>query len=204
MRLTVALAGLWEWDAEVMWRRTSIGNGITYEITYNHELRMLAVCIFLWIVSRQDLQHQTISAGLPAAFLIAAIPIGFLLPPQAGAAHLANSTLPEALLADALLPRAIFLVSGALPGAALLIISFLRRGAIGAGDGLCLIACGLWIGSEAAMEMLVLAAFMAGLYSAVCLAIRKMDKSSTIAFLPFLAAAQSICLCRDVICGILQ
>ena len=186
MRLTVALAGLWEWDAEVMWRRTSIGNGITYEITYNHELRMLAVCIFLWIVSRQDLQHQKISTGLPAAFLIAAIPIGFLLPPQAGAAHLANSTLPEALL-------------GALPGAALLIVSFLRRGAIGAGDGLCLIACGLWIGSEAAMEMLVLAAFMAGLYSAVCLAIRKMDKSSTIAFLPFLAAAQSICLCRDVV-----
>ena len=137
------------------------------------KMRMLAACIFLWGVSVPDLRSRTVPAQAPAVFAAGAVLLDLAFPSPVGTT---------------------FLLTGFLPGMCLLAISALGRHSVGAGDGLCLLACGSWIGPEMAAELLVLSAVLAGAYGAVCLLLLGKPKDSTFAFLPFLAAGQSICL----------
>ena len=137
------------------------------------KMRMLAACIFLWGVSVPDLQSRTVPVQAPVAFAAGGVLLDLVFPSPVGTT---------------------FLFTGFLPGMCLLAISALGRHSVGAGDGLCLLACGSWIGPEMAAELLVLSAVLAGAYGAVCLLLLGKPKDSTFAFLPFMAAGQSICL----------
>ncbi len=136
-------------------------------------IRMLTSCIFLWISAIPDLRSRKVPVCIPALFFGAAILWNILAPGTAGA---------------------LYYFLGAVPGALLLVAALLTKGGIGEADGLCLITCGVWTGAENAAQVLAAAAFMAGLCSAALLITRKRDRKSTIPFLPFMAAAQSLCL----------
>ena len=82
-----------------------------------------------------------------------------------------------------------------LPGVFLLLLSWITRGQVGSGDGMCLLVSGLWIGSEKAGLQLFCAAVMSAVYAAGLLIYervhgknREKGAEQTIAFVPFLAA----------------
>lgn len=78
---------------------------------------------------------------------------------------------------------------GALTGVALMIISRLTKGAIGAGDGLVLIVTAFYQGFAGNVGMLLLALFLSAVVSATALIIRKVKRDYELPFVPFMLAA---------------
>ena len=141
-------------------------------------VRLTAGCVFLWIAAVPDIRAQSIPAWLPVPFAAAA------------------------LAADLLLPSGIErteLWAGALPGTVLLLLSGLLKGKIGEGDGICLLVSGLLTGLTPAIVLTETALVLAAAAGALCVWTKRKRAGDRIAFIPFLAAAQTLILAAAMI-----
>lgn len=83
---------------------------------------------------------------------------------------------------------------GILPGIFLLGISAVTGEAIGYGDGLAVAVCGLALGAEPAIRILMTALFLSAGWSLLLLVLRKAGKKESFPFVPFLLTAQIVTL----------
>ena len=77
---------------------------------------------------------------------------------------------------------------GLLPGLLLSALSLAAGQALGLGDGLVLLACGMMTDPETVLGMLFIAFFLAGFYALFLLLARKKDRKESFPFVPFLLA----------------
>lgn len=75
---------------------------------------------------------------------------------------------------------------GALPGIALMTISIVSKGAIGAGDAYLAIAVGIFLGPGFAMGILLISSIVAAIYSLIMLVAKRVDRKDKIPFVPFM------------------
>ena len=137
-------------------------------------IRLGAACAFLWSMAIPDLRTKRIPVSGMAIF---------------AAAVLAASAIRQSDM------DGYPLWIGAIPGAAILLMSFALRGKIGEGDGICIMACGICTGISEILLILANALWMCAAAGACSIVIRikgGRDSDETIAFIPFLAAAASI------------
>lgn len=78
---------------------------------------------------------------------------------------------------------------GAIPGLVLLFVSLLTSEAVGKGDGLVLIAVGIYTGFWAAMTILCLALFLCSFINLCRLVLHKINRKDRVAFIPYLTLA---------------
>ena len=71
-------------------------------------------------------------------------------------------------------------------GAAMMVVSWVSRAAVGMGDGLLLCMTGVYLGFAENLELLLGALFLCGIYSAVLLIRRKAKRKTGVPFVPFL------------------
>ena len=134
-------------------------------------VRQLTACIFLWLSAVPDLRTKRIPVWIPAVFLLAAAAADALLPSVSDRREL---------------------WAGAVPGAILLMLSFLSRGKIGEGDGICLLVCGLLTGITQTVLIAEIALLLAAAAGAILLLTKRCRAKDQIPFLPFLAAASTV------------
>ena len=84
--------------------------------------------------------------------------------------------------------------AGAVPGAALLLLSFLSRGKVGEGDGICLVICGLFAGLTKTVLIAETALLSAAAAGAFLLLTKQRRPEDRLPFVPFLAAASTLVL----------
>ncbi len=83
-----------------------------------------------------------------------------------------------------------------LPCGILLLAGFLKKGSVGAGDALVLGALGIWCGFTAVLWILGIGCVILSLICIPLLVLRRVQKDSTMPFVPFLlAGAVFWCLC---------
>ncbi|MDO5389785.1 MAG: prepilin peptidase [Eubacteriales bacterium] len=75
---------------------------------------------------------------------------------------------------------------GLLPGAVLLGVSKLSREALGMGDALLMLVLGIYLGLEAAFDVLLLALFLAAVWAGILILAKKKSRSYAFPFVPFL------------------
>lgn len=141
-------------------------------------VRLAAGCVFLWTAAVPDIRAQSISVWIPVPFAAAALAADFLLP----------SCIERTEL-----------WAGALPGAVLLLISRLLKGKLGEGDGICLLVSGLLTGVVPAVVLAETALVLAAAAGGFCILTKRKKAGDRIAFIPFLAAAQTLILAAAVI-----
>ena len=137
-----------------------------------YTVRLAAGCLFLWMAAVPDLKTREIPARIPASF--------------AAAALAANLFLPTGI-------DRLELWAGALPGAVFWLLSFLFKGKIGEGDGICLLVSGLMSGLTPAALILAAMAGGIGMWT------KQRRAGDKIPFIPFLAAAQSLLLAAQIV-----
>ncbi|MBR4669717.1 MAG: prepilin peptidase [Butyrivibrio sp.] len=123
--------------------------------------------IFMFVLSVQDIRNREISAKLLmicAVISISGAVIGIL----------SNNM--------SIIDVAISL----LPGAGLLLLSFVTRQQIGYGDGLIALILGPALGIEILIIGLMAAFFGSGVFSLILLAVKKAKRKSRIPFVPFI------------------
>lgn len=81
------------------------------------------------------------------------------------------------------------LLLGMLVGVAMLFLSILTGGRIGAGDGVVLIVTGIYLGVERNLTLLLCGLLMCGIWAFVLIVLRKKSRKDTIPFIPFLLVA---------------
>lgn len=81
-----------------------------------------------------------------------------------------------------------------LPGAAMIVISFLTNKKVGYGDGILLVILGIMEGIDKILLVFCVGLFLQSLAAVVLLLMRKADKQTCMPFVPFLLAAQIILL----------
>ena len=166
-------------------------------------IRLLAASVFLWTAAIPDLRTKRIPVWIPAVFLLAAAVWDMFLPYGLATDLLtfSGSALEQTgVAAGWLTPLSLDrreLWAGAVPGAVLLLLSFLSRGKIGEGDGICLLVCGLFVGITQTVWILELALLFTAAAGAALLLTKRLRADDQIPFLPFLAAASIILL----LCG---
>lgn len=74
-------------------------------------------------------------------------------------------------------------------GAALLLLSVLTAGKIGAGDALILIVTGIYLGLEKNLELFFIGLFLCSMWSLCLLLLRKKSRKDSVPFVPFLLTA---------------
>ena len=74
-------------------------------------------------------------------------------------------------------------------GVAVLLPAVLGRGSIGAGDGMILAACGIFLGFWANLTLLMTALMFAGMAALFLLVIKRKGRNYRMPFVPFLLAA---------------
>ena len=84
------------------------------------------------------------------------------------------------------------LLSAMIPGAVLLWIGFISANAIGYGDGLMMFMVGPLFGVERMVEGMLLAFFVSAIVSILLIVLRKVNRKTTIPFIPFLASALGV------------
>lgn len=104
----------------------------------------------------------------------------------------------KAFLTGALIEEMLFLAKGVLPGVFLILLGAVTRQAIGYGDGLLLLACGLCLGGEMAGILLLTGLFLLFPVSLSLLLCGKAQRKTQLPFAPFLLAAYLICLAQVV------
>lgn len=145
--------------------------------------RLLAASAFLWTAAVPDLRTKKIPLWIPAVFLPAAL-----------AADLFFFTAPAADLFPTSVSGRRELWAGAVPGAALLLLSFLSRGKVGEGDGICLVICGLFAGLTKTVLIAETALLSAAAAGAFLLLTKQRRPEDRLPFVPFLAAASTLVL----------
>ena len=143
--------------------------------------RLLCACLFLWTAAVPDLRSKRIPLWIPGIFFTAAVAADLLEP--------GGSSKWE-------------LWAGAAPGVLLLILSLVFRGRIGEGDGICLIVCGLFTGIRAAVVIAEMALVMAALICLVSVVTGKRKAGDRIAFIPFIASAESLFLIAGMLLSV--
>ena len=134
-------------------------------------IRLGAACAFLWAAAVPDHKTRRIPVWILAVFLAVVI-----------AADLWTG--------GGLIKREYW--TGAIPGALFLLLSFVTRGAVGEGDGLCILACGMCIGLYEIVPVLTGALWLSALTGAVTLLTGRSKEERELAFIPLLAAASSL------------
>lgn len=86
------------------------------------------------------------------------------------------------------------LLTGLVPGAGLLLISFCTRESIGFGDGMILCVLGLFLGIKDALAVLGMALFFAAMLAAVLLVLKRAGRKTELPFLPCLFAGYLLSL----------
>ena len=87
-------------------------------------------------------------------------------------------------------PMLLFAIPAILPGAVLLILSFLTEKKIGYGDGMVLMLLGCMEGIRMAFLVFCIGLFLQSLFAVGLLIAKKADKQSCIPFVPFLLAGR--------------
>ena len=118
----------------------------------------------LGICSVEDLKTKKVSACYLISFALLAVYL------QVRHIHL---SLPSVL-------------GGAALGLVFLGITILRMDAMGLGDGLVLMVVGIFLGFRESVEVMVIAVFLTAIYALFLLIVRRKDKQTEIAFIPFL------------------
>ena len=75
---------------------------------------------------------------------------------------------------------------GLLPGAVLLGVSKLSREALRMGDALLMLVLGIYLGLEAALDVLLLALFLAAVWAGILIVVGKKGRNYAFPFVPFL------------------
>lgn len=135
--------------------------------------RAAAGCIFLWMSAVPDIRSQRIPVWIPASFASAALAVNLFLPTGIEGREL---------------------WAGALPGVCLLLLCCLLRGELGEGDGICLLVSGLITGLTPAVVLAEAALVLAAATGGFCILMKRKGAGDKIAFIPFLAAAQTLIL----------
>lgn len=142
-----------------------------------YEWRLLVLCVFWWAAAVPDLRSKMIPIYLPVFFFAAAVVTNVCLP---------TSIDPKQLW------------TGAVPGGLLLLLSFVLKGKIGEGDGICLLAGGIWTGISYILIILEGALVLVSLTGMILIAARRGKADERIPFLPFLAGSASMIFLREL------
>ena len=146
-------------------------------------LCLLLITGFLCILSVSDIHTKTIPGWAAPLFGAGMIILHLFL---------SDLSLPECL-------------AGLIPGAVLLILSVSFRSQIGTGDGTVVLACGLATGFERTFAALTAALVFCAVFSGILLLLRRIRRSDSLPFLPFLAAAHVLMVAVQgasaLICG---
>ncbi len=89
-----------------------------------------------------------------------------------------------------ILQTLLFILTGIVPGAVLVVLSFLTEKKIGYGDGIVLMILGCMEGAGTAFLVFCTGLFLQSLFAVGLLIVKKADKQSCIPFVPFLLAAR--------------
>ena len=127
----------------------------------------LLLTVFLIICSYTDIKKKEIYFKVLLPFFLAGV-------------IAAAVTGREAVLAAVL---------GAAAGIALLLLSFITKGAIGEGDGLVLVVTGVFLGISENMRLLTFALFLSALFSVGAMILKGWKRDRELPFVPFLLAA---------------
>lgn len=138
---------------------------------------LLLTCIFLSLLSVSDVKTKTIPAWASPAFLL-----------LSGVLHLFLQDL-----------SATAFLAGLIPGAVLLILSLVFRASVGTGDGFAAMACGAALGPERIMAALAAAFVFCAVFCMVLLLLKRIRRSDSLPFLPFLASSHIVMLIAEVI-----
>lgn len=122
---------------------------------------------FLGICSYTDIKKKEVYTMLMAPFLLAGIAVSI-------------SPLGPGI------KNALF---GVAVGVFILILSFITRGSIGAGDGIALMITGFYLGFLDNIRLLCLALFLSAIISVAVLLIKRCGKDKELPFMPFLLIA---------------
>lgn len=132
---------------------------------------MIEVIVILIIFSLQDIRGKRLSGkGLCIAFVLTAAVTG-----------VRGNLFPNGLM-------------GMMLGIVLLLVSKLTREQIGYGDALVLMITGMLLGLRRNLELFFLALLLASVYAGYLLIAKRRKTNHTIAFVPFLAAAEVLLL----------
>lgn len=86
------------------------------------------------------------------------------------------------------------LLVGLLPGLLVLLLSYLTKESIGAGDGLLLCAFGLFAGFAETVVVFGMALLLTAVTSMVLLTLRRAGRKTELPFVPFLCGGYLVCL----------
>ena len=134
------------------------------------KLRWLICTIYLLVCAIQDIRRRKIGIPLSACAGCAALLL------NAVSVITGRSSMP-------------FCLGGLLPGALLLVLAFVSRGALGSGDGICFLVLGAFLGAPVTWILLLCALLCAALFGAVLLALHQAGRKTRIPFLPFTAVS---------------
>lgn len=134
----------------------------------------IGVCVYLSILGWFDLREKKVPVILLGCGTVAAI----------GRTVLCIFKDP-----DRWQWKALMLMLGALPGAFMIILSWLTR-KVGAGDGWALVNMGLFTDYKTCMFLWAISLLIMSLFSAGLLIFKKVKRSTKIPYLPFLALVQ--------------
>lgn len=90
-------------------------------------------------------------------------------------------------------------LTGLIPGSILLLLSFAFHAMIGAGDGAVVLACGAALGFEKTFAALTAALILCALFCTVLLLLKRIRRSDSLPFLPFLASSHLLMACLQVL-----
>lgn len=138
---------------------------------------LLLSTIFLCLLSLSDIRTRTIPGWTAPVFGI-----------SMGIWHLflKDMTLPQFLL-------------GLIPGVVLLLLAMAFSSQLGYGDSLVVMACGAALGPERIFAALTAAFVFCALCCVVLLLLKKVRRSDSLPFLPFLASSHIVMLIAEVI-----
>ncbi len=86
------------------------------------------------------------------------------------------------------------LIASLIPGMLLIFLGFLSRGKIGYGDGIMLMCIGPAFGSEKIWLGIMTALMLSGLISIVLLTIKRAERNTEMAFIPFMTIGMGVML----------
>ena len=140
-------------------------------------ISLLLTCIFLSVLSVSDVKTKTVPAWASPAFLLLSGVLHLFLKDRSAAAFFA----------------------GLLPGVVLLVLSLVFRASVGCGDGFAAMACGAALGPERIMAALAAAFVFCAVFCMVLLLLKRIRRSDSLPFLPFLASSHIVMLIAEVI-----
>ena len=158
------------------------------------EILYAALLIYLAIETQRDIRHGEISLKNTTGFIVTAL----LVRTGMTVMSLISHTLSVRNGMDIGIKSVIFLLGALLPGGLLLLCGRITRQAIGYGDGLLLLICGIYLGGKTAGIL-----FMTGLFflfpMSLCLLISgKAGRKTQIPFAPFLLASYLLWLIQGI------